>query len=262
MARILHIPKVQLTITLLLIFITSLLHAQSLTPLIALIAILFATIGSDLVFAKIRRLPLFLPSAAVVSALIISLLTSPNLPFYEPMLIGVIAMLFKNFLRVSSRHVFNPVAIGLLIGAFLFGHNISWWGVSFQQFSINNFQLTIYFLILLSPALVSIYRMRRHKIILAFLLSYALLNAILHSTFNILPSITDPTILFFSLVMLPEPMTSPNRPNRQILFGIFAAVISLTVSLPIVSSISSILSYNDPFIASLIIANAVFFKLR
>lgn len=178
-------------------------------------------------------------------------------------------MLFKNFVRISGRHIFNPAAIGLLIGAFAFQHNISWWGASFRQLTINsprgeagNLQLTIYFLVLLSPALVSIYRMRRHKIILSFLLSYALLNAIQHSTFNILPFIADPTVLFFSLVMLPEPMTSPSPPIKQIMFGIFVAISSITLSLPIIYSLFPILEYNDALIASLLIGNAIFFRLR
>lgn len=255
MRIIFNIPKIQIAITLLLIFITAFLKNPSSSILIILFTTLFSTIVSDLIFIKIRRVDFLLPSAAIVSALIISLLTSPTLPFYVPMVIGVVAMFSKNFLRFSNRHILNPAAFGLLIGSLIFGNIISWWGVSFQQFSIFNFRFLITFLILLSPALVSIFRMKRYRIILSFLVAYYLSKSILNSSFLNLDSFFDPTVLFFSLVMLPEPMTTPNRPKQQIFFGISVAILSIILSLPIMNSA-------DSLILSLVIGNLMFFRFR
>lgn len=232
-----------------LIFITAFLNNPLQKALLVFLLSLISTAISDLLFVRLRNIKLSFPSATLVTGSIIGLLTSPNLSWYVPVVIGIIAMFSKNFIRFSNRHIFNPAGFGLLVGAIIFGYNISWWGVSWQQFRINNLELIIYFLILLSPALVSVLRMKRYRITLSFLITYALININLNS-------FLDPTVVFFSIVMLPEPMTSPNRHNRQILFGFFVAIISIIASFPI-SNLSL-----DPLIFSLLLGNLAFFRFR
>lgn len=256
MWQLVRTPKTQLGITLFLIFLTALINNPSLKIIAIYLFLHFVALTSDLIFLKLRGIPFLFPSAALVSASIITLVVNPNLSWYQLLTIVLLAIASKNFLRVSSRHIFNPAGFGLLVGSLIFPDAISWWGVSFQQFRVQHLEFIIYFLILLSPALISVVRMRRHRIILSFLVTYVLLQAILNSEFSILNSIFDPTLLFFSLVMLPEPMTTPNRRTWQIIFGIFVAVFSL---------IASLLSQNfqlDPLITSLLIGNLIFFKLK
>ena len=235
-----------------LIFITAFLNNLSQKALLVFMLSLISTASADLLFLRVRGVKPFFPSGSLVTGSIIGLLTSPDLGWYVPIVIGIIAMFSKNFIRFSNRHIFNPAGFGLLVGAIIFHHNVSWWGVSWQQFFPQSgipLRGTIPFLILLSPALISILRMKRYRITLSFLIAYALINIKLNS-------FLDPTVLFFSIVMLPEPMTSPNRHNRQILFGIFVAIISIIASFPI-SNLSL-----DPLIFSLLLGNLAFFRFR
>ena len=244
--NLLKTPKTQIGGFLTLILITAFLNNPSQKSLIVFLLSLLSTVISDLLFMKLRGIRVFFPSAAVVSACIIGLLTSPNHPWYVPIAIGIIAMLSKNFVRLSNRHIFNPAGFGLIIGSIIFNQNISWWGVSWQQFRIHNLEFIIYFLILLSPAFVSMVKMKRYRITLSFFLVYILLSKTLNS-------VLDPTTLFFTTVMLPEPMTSPNNHKRQILFG---SLVALLCFLP------TNVNFVDPFIIALLIGNLVFFKFR
>jgi len=238
-----------------LIFITAFLNNPSQKALLVFMLSLISAVCADLLFVRLRNVKLSFPSGSLVTGSIIGLLTSPDLGWYIPIVISIIAMFSKNFIRFSNRHIFNPAGFGLLLGAIIFGYNISWWGVSFQKFSIFNFQFLIPFLVLLSPALISILRMKRYRITLSFLVTYALININLNL-------FLDPTILFFSIVMLPEPMTSPNRHNRQILFGIFVVLISVLISSPTLNSQLSTLNFIDPLIFALLLGNLVFFRFR
>ena len=231
-----------------LIFITAFLNNPSRKALLVFMLSLISTASADLLFVRLRGVKPFFPSGSLVTGSIIGLLTSPDLGWYVPIVISIIAMFSKNFIRLSNRHIFNPAGFGLLISSLIFHHNVSWWGVSFQQFRIQNIEFIIYFLILLSPAIVSVLRMKRYRITLSFLITYALININLNS-------FLDPTVLFFSIVMLPEPMTSPNRHNRQIFFGIFVVSISVLTSSPILNSI-------DPLIFALLLGNLAFFRFR
>lgn len=255
MSNFLRVPKNQLALTLFLIFITGLITNYSFSKLALFFVSILSCIFFDFVFLRIRKNPLFFPSAAIVTGLLITLISDPNFSWYQIVIICAVTIASKNFIRPLGRHVFNPTAFGLIASSVFFGNAISWWGVSWQQFNIYGIKF-IFFLILLSPSLVSQFRMQRFRITISFLITYVLVNQILNSRFLILDSLLDPTVLFFSIVMLPEPMTSPNNHMRQVLFGIFVAIISIVVSLPFLNS------HFDPLLLSLLIANLIFFKLR
>lgn len=233
-------PRIQISFTLLLIFISAVFFYHRPDYLKLLATAVGSAILFDFIFLKIRKVDLFIPAAALTSGLIISLLISPTLPFYEPVIAAMSAMFFKNFIRFSKGHVFNPAGIGVFTAALLFNHNVSWWAVSFQQ-------TVLFYLILLSPALISIIRLRRYKIIIPFLIIYSLTQVVNHQ------SSIDPTVLFFSIVMLPEPQTTPNKQHIQILFGTFVAFVGV-----IFSKFLSV----DPLILSLMAGNLVFYRLK
>lgn len=253
--NLLKIPKVQLSIILFLILLTAYFNSPSINIIRNLALALLSTIASDFIFLKLRKINFFPPTAAITTAIIITLILSPSLPPYEVFLSGILAMFFKNFIRFSNRHVFNPAGVGVIITSFIFSHNVSWWAVSFAQ--VSNFKSLVFFLVLLSPFLISILRMKRFRIILSFLAANFILTYIVSKSFT-LNNLLDPTTLFFSLVMLPEPMTTPNNHTKQIVFGIFVAFLSFMISL----SIFTTLRIPDPLILSLLTGNLVFFKLR
>lgn len=246
-----------------------------------LILSLLSTMITDMLFLKIRNVPKRFTSASVITGLIIGLVASPLLSWYQTLTIGILAMVSKNFIRVNNRHIMNPAAFGLLVSSFLFGQTISWWGLSWQSFvafAPQDKQLLpiISFLILLSPFLVSALRFRRYRIQLSFLISYILSNLLssfnqvftldinlFHISYFIFHIFFDPTLLFFTAVMLPEPMTTPSNRRKQLFFGIFVALVSTIVFLPVANSgirISNFIS--DPLIFSLLLANVIFFFWR
>lgn len=263
-----RIPKMQIVIALLCIYITAFFYTPSLSVIITLLSSVLSAIFADFIFLKIRKKPFFFPSAAIVTGLIVALLTSPTLPLYEPIIASVAAIGFKNFIRITNRHIFNPAAVGILLTAIIFDHSVSWWAVSWQQLTLQNIFLLISFFILLSPGYVSVMRMKRWRIIVSFFILYVLVNPLVQSNFSIIqsfvlipPILFDVTTLFFILVMLPEPMTSPNNRKRQIYFGLSVATIVLVVSLtttifPLFALIP------DVYIFSLLLTNLIFFKLR
>ena len=226
---------------------------------------LSSTILSDLVISYVRKRKLFIPHAAVVTGMILILLVDPTLAWYKIVAIAFIAMAIKNFIRINNKHIFNPAASGLLMGGLIFGVNASWWGTSFQYSSNFTIQTLILYVILLLPLYISAYRMRRYYSILSFLISYIVLITISLGNFalNTLSfTLFNPTIIFFSLVMLPEPLTSPSDKHKQILYGVTVSVLTFLlgsrflVDLGIVQGLASI----DVFIMSLLIANLIFFK--
>ncbi len=112
MPSFLRIPKVQLTLTLLLIYLT----VFRLYPVTQSLYVLVMSLGSiilfDLLFTFIRRRTLFIPFAAIATGLIIALIIDPDATWYQIAVVSGIAMGAKNFIRVSNRHIFNPAATG------------------------------------------------------------------------------------------------------------------------------------------------------
>ncbi|MEK7591866.1 MAG: RnfABCDGE type electron transport complex subunit D, partial [Patescibacteria group bacterium] len=220
----LRFPKFQLTLILLLLVFSTLLNFSVFTVTRIIILSVLYTIGLDLLFNYFRKQTVYTPYAALVTGLIFGLTIHPYLPWYGIFLISLIAMGTKHFLRFSNRHIFNPAAIGLVFGNIFLLSTVSWWGVSFQVLQLSWYNFFVFFILLL-PLYVSCIRMKRCGSVCAFLFVYAALRFFLH-TVSPITSLVDPTVLFFALVMLPEPMTSPVKKFRQILYGAFVAIAS------------------------------------
>lgn len=241
-----NIPKVQLSLLLALVYLSALAKYPNSNTIYLLLASSGFCVLFDLVFTYLRKKRLFIPFAAIASGLIITLLIDINAKWYEIALVCAVAMASKNFLRISGRHIFNPAGCGLLSGGLIFSLPVSWWGVSFQ--SLQHFWP---FLILISPLLVSAYRMRRFVSILTFLVTYTAFS-------GNLTGFLDPTVLFFALVMLPEPMTSPVDYKKQAMYGGLVGVLSY------LSSTNTLMAefLPDVLIPALLLGNLVFFKFR
>ncbi len=256
-----RIPKVQLVLILLLISFSTLLYYPLLTVArIVALSVLF-TVGSDLLFVYLRKYTLFVPYAAMVTGLILGLTINPLLPWYGILLISIIASASKHFVQVSNRHIFNPAAIGLVVGNILLHDTVSWWGVSFQVLKLAPLNV-VAFLVLLLPFFVSGVRMKRIGSIGAFLLVYFVLLFLQN---NVSPPaiITDPTVLFFAITILPEPMTSPIILRRQILYGAFVASAAIVYFyLPFSRSLLATNLLPDGLLPFLLLGNLVFFRFR
>lgn len=240
-------PRTQLSYLLILIFSSAVFYYKDILLFKNLFIAVLSTVIFDFLFWKLRKIEFFPPAAAITTGAILSLLMSPKLPIYEIILASFLAILSKNFIKGSNRHIFNPAGFGALLSSIIFKYPVSWWAVSFQPLN------SIFFLILLSPLLISVVRLKRFMIIIPFFLSYFLFVQIINHQSSIINLITDPTVLFFSLVMLPEPMTTPNEHKRQIFFGILVAILAV---------FSSKFSPIDPLILALLTGNLLFYRLK
>lgn len=255
----LKLPKVQMSIALIAIYLSAFGQLPIEQYAYVLIISLVSTMVFDLAISYIRTGKLFIPHAAMVTGMILTLIIDPTLDWYKIAAIAFIAMAIKNFVRVDNKHIFNPAASGLLIGGLIFGSYVSWWGSSFQYSSNFNVQTLILYAILLSPLYVSAYRIKRYFSILSFLVTYVVLAFITsdNSLSFLFVSLFNPTIIFFSIVMLPEPITSPLDGNKQLIFGATVAILNFILT-------SNIIAGNifipDASLASLLIANLLYFK--
>lgn len=262
MQKILQIPKVQMALLLLIIFASVLIASFSSQTLITFLASLGFTLVFDCVFIFVRLRKLFPPYAAIVTGCIIGLLILPTAPIWEIAVVTFLAMASKNFLRFGGKHLFNPAAFGLFVSAFFFKNIVTWWGVSTQDPTRFTLQGIILFLILLSPFCISGLRIKRYLSSFAFYILYSLFNALfVHITsFSVLLTvIINPMIIFFAIVMVPEPMTSPVRPPRQVFYGLLVAILSFCLALPLVMKVVTI---PDVFLAGLLLGNIVFFRFK
>lgn len=267
MPSFLQIPKVQLNLTLFLIYLTTIKQYPVEQSLFLLFFSLLSTIFFDLLYTWVRKKELFLPWAAITTGLIIALIINPNARWYQIIITCAIAMGIKNFVRFSGRHIFNPAASGLLVAGLLFHQYVAWWGVSFQNITTTfSLQTLVLYVVLLLPSSISGFSLRRYSTILTFIILNTLFAHVFTFTFSLQSFISrmlDPTVIFFSTVMLSEPMTSPVNPTRQILFGAAVACIALIFSYPPISR----LLFNDGllpdlFIPALLLGNILFFRHR
>ncbi|MBI3620429.1 RnfABCDGE type electron transport complex subunit D [Candidatus Roizmanbacteria bacterium] len=247
-----RIPKMQMAGFLALIALSAAIFSHSISALTVFILSIGSVLFFEYCFLRIRRVKPFLLSASIVTGLIIGLLTSPFLPWYVVIIAALIAVFSKQFIRLNKQHIFNPAAFGLFSAGLLFHYDISWWAVSFQSWPPHNFFLAVCILILILPGYVSGVYLRRYGSILAFLIVYIFLKYKLTHQATVV-GLYDPTVIFFSLVMLPEPMTTPRKLNRQPLFGSVVALISF---LPLMKWLP------DPLLTALLFANGLFFKFR
>ncbi len=256
-----RVPKIQAAIFLVVTAVSALVFGGQTGATGSIALALTITLLADYIFIRLRRIEPFFLSAAVVSGLIIGLLAFPPLPWYFLVLAGVLAMASKSFIKANNRHVFNPAAFGLFFAGLLLNEHVSWWGVIFQKPALDVTAILL-FLILIAPGYISAFRLRKMSSILSFLIAFTLLQVLVrffaHDGLQTIfaSTLLSPLVLFFSFVMLPEPMTSPNNSRLQIAYGSFVALAAVA---------ASFLPDNfmpDTLIFGLLLGNLVFYKLR
>lgn len=252
MKNFLFIPKNFLAVSLCLILSTSLLQFEAAHVLRNLTLAVGTAVALDLLLLKLRGIPSIFPNAAIVSGLIIALLIAPTLPPSIIVTASLLAVFGKHFGRIlQGKPIFNPAAAGLFISAMVFSQPVSWWGVSWGVLPLVLIVIFVGYLVL--------FRMRRLRIPLSFLTTNLLFSVALNPFPFTFSSLLDPTLLFFTLVMLPEPMTSPNSPTKQILYGAFVAIAVVFFSSPM---FNVTFPTSDPLLASLLLGNLVFFRMK
>lgn len=163
-----------------------------------------------------------------ITALILTLIVGPvnilTADWWLPVVIAVLAMASKYILVIRKKHLFNPAAVAVVISAIFFNYAASWW-VGLPATAI----------LVILGGLLMLRKTKWTHLVLSFLLTYLPLTLALawyHGSdvptlWLILKTflITSP-LLFFSFVMLPEPLTAATGSNRKrIYFGIFIGAV-------------------------------------
>lgn len=174
------------------------------------------------VFAYVFNAPANVESV-YITALILACIISPvsnihGVPFI--FWAAVLAQASKYILTLKGKHIFNPVAIAVVLTAFGLGSTASWW--------VGNAVLTPLIVI---GGLMIIRKTRREHMVFSFFISSLLLISLfallgstsLTRTYN--QVFLHSSLFFFAFVMLTEPLTSPTTRLRQILYGAVVGVL-------------------------------------
>jgi Na+-translocating ferredoxin:NAD+ oxidoreductase RnfD subunit len=217
----------------------------------AAIVFLYATF--DLVWTYLRDKVWYFPLSSFISGFVLSIVSKPDLPIFFIVLLPLLAVCSKQFLHFGkTRHIFNPAAFAMAVTSF-FVPVISWWATGWDIVPLVIFSLTGIFIL---------WKQERWHVAIPFLALYSILLFIFllisGVTSGNIPGIltaqlVNGTLLFFSTVMLIEPMTSAFATQRErIFYGLSVAVFSVGVAAFLrLTNIQN----QDPLILGLLIGN-------
>jgi len=183
----------------------------------------------DLVFLRLRHGAWEYSSGAVLTAMIIVMVMRAQEPWQVPVVASVLAVLSKYVLRTRQANVFNPAALALVVMFHLMPHGQSWWG-ALPELS----PLWLRGVLLVGGVYIA-NRVNKLPLVLAFLgLYFSLFTATAfmgdsRAVAEIFRSPDSDAVLYFALVILTDPPTSPAKYARQWVFGGIAAIVSYGV---------------------------------
>ncbi len=219
-------PRYVVLAALLLYFLYNFFSAPSTISFIpGLVIAILAGALIELALFKLEKRPVVFPLSAVVTSSILSLIFLPVLgQIHWTLLAILVALLSKHFVKMNYSHVFNPANFGALVVSLLpLGAAQAWWAASNP-------------LLVGLMGLVIIHRINAWFITIPFLLTAIVLEAgrmLLFGSFNpsfLLAVISSGAILFFSTIMLVEPMTTPTNDKSKTAFGVIAALLNFGFS--------------------------------
>lgn len=168
------------------------------------------------------------PSGAVLTAMIVCMVMRAQEPWIVPVTTAVLAVLGKYLIRTQQANVFNPAALALVVMVCLMPHGQSWWG------ALPEAPLWLR-AVLLGGGLYLTSRVNKLPLVLTFLGAYFILftaTAFLGDARHVAEIFRSPDIdavLYFTLIILTDPPTSPPRYQGQWIFGAIAAVVAYGV---------------------------------
>lgn len=183
---------------------------------------------ANFILAKLFRAVTNIESV-FITALILTLIVPPTIFTNGFLLIfvGILAMASKYLLTVDKRHVFNPAAIGVYMTTILFPNYVATWWIG------NQYMLPF---VVIGGFLV-VRKIRRERMVLTFLGTFFVLSAFgsyLHNgtATTIITtwqrSLFSSAVIFFSSIMLTEPLTSPPTKKLRSLYGVLVGILYAT----------------------------------
>jgi Na+-translocating ferredoxin:NAD+ oxidoreductase RnfD subunit len=183
----------------------------------------------DLVILRLRKSCWEFPSGAVLTAMIVTMVVRAQEPWYVPTITAVVGVLSKYALRTRQANVFNPAAFALVLMFYLLPMGQSWWG-ALPEVSPLWLRAT-----LLAGGIYITNRVNKIPLVLSFLGAYFCLFTAAafagepRTVAEIFRSPDVDAVIYFALVILTDPPTSPAKYRGQWIFGIITAAISFAV---------------------------------
>ena len=184
----------------------------------------------DLLVLRLRNDAWEFPSGAVLTAMIVTMVVRAQEHWYVPAAMSAVAVISKYVFRTRSANVFNPAAFALVSMMYLLPAGQSWWG-ALPQVS----PAWLHVALLLAGGIYIADRVNKMPLVLSFLGAYFLLftvTAYLGDPRPVVEIFRSPDVeaaLFFALIILTDPPTSPARYKDQWVCGIIVAVVSYAV---------------------------------
>ena len=195
----------------------------------SLVVLPVVAVATDLAWSRIRFERLRFPDAALVTGLLLALLFPPTVSLAAAGACVLAATSLRHALRFRGHPWFNPAALGVVLGALVFGISPAWWvGVS----PTGEIALVVIgvLLALRSPS--------TWRVPATFFLVYGVVAGLVHFLFGgilsgelLLLYTFDSVALFFGFFMVVEPRTAPSDPALQPMYAGTVAVASVLLSL-------------------------------
>lgn len=149
----------------------------------------------------------------IISALILGLIIAPPKNLHEVIFAGWAAILMvtsKFVLSIDKKHIFNPVAISVAVTAFAINGSANWWVGQASMLPI----------VVIGGFLI-VRKIKRWDLVLSFLI----VALILIGPARWVRSIADTPLIFFAVIMLTEPLTTPPTKILRIIYGAFVGLL-------------------------------------
>jgi enediyne biosynthesis protein E5 len=169
------------------------------------------------------------PTSALLSGLIVSLVLSPHQEWFAAWATTAAAVGSKYLLRYRDRHIFNPAALALLGSAVVFSTPENWWG------SLGDLPWPL-LLGLVAGGWFVADRSNKLPLVLAFAVTYVSIFTLVAfvDPGRVAEMYREPFVnaaVFFAFFMLTDPPTSPNQYSDQVWFGWVVGLASCTAQL-------------------------------
>ena len=182
----------------------------------------------DAVILRVRKKCWEYPSGAVLTAFIVAMVLRAQEQWYVVAITSVIAVLSKYAIRVCDANVFNPAALGMVVGYYLFHAGESWWGAQTDVDGLPK-------LILMAAGLYITDRVNKTPLVLTFMATYFCLftaTAFLGDPLSVAEIFHSPDLemlFYFACFILTDPPTSPPKYHGQVICGPIVAAVSFGV---------------------------------
>lgn len=175
-------------------------------------------------FARLLRVPANAESI-YITAFILALILPPvtadaRIGVAGLVLASVVAMASKYLLAIHRRHIFNPVAIGVVASALLLDQPATWWVG-------GNLELLPFVLI---GGMLVVRKVQRFDMLGAYIAADFIATLVTTSPDHMHQALTEALMsspmLFAGFAMLTEPLTAPHALRPRIAFGVIVGVLS------------------------------------